>query len=112
MIWMRMIPPLDIMSLLLSATSDFDRKISIEPGFVVSIMEPKKEVKDSYEDRIENFMESMESEIQCIILTNDTVLISQIESVAADIGAPDCKLTSPYQMLGNSMKLMLLLKNV
>ena len=30
-----------------------DRKISIEPGFVVSIMEPKKEVKDSYEDRIE-----------------------------------------------------------
>ena len=45
-------------------------------------MEPKKEVRDSYEDRIENFMESMESEIQCIILTNDTVLISQIESVA------------------------------
>tara|TARA_A100001201_G_scaffold108299_1_gene92636 strand:+ start:1791 stop:2150 length:360 start_codon:yes stop_codon:yes gene_type:complete len=30
-----------------------DRKISIEPGFVVSIMEPKKEVKESYEDRIE-----------------------------------------------------------
>lgn len=30
-----------------------DRKISIEPGFVVSIMEPKKEVRDSYEDRIE-----------------------------------------------------------
>ncbi len=30
-----------------------DRKISIEPGFVVSIMEPKKEVRESYEDRIE-----------------------------------------------------------
>jgi hypothetical protein len=30
-----------------------DRKISIEPGFVVSIMEPKKEVLESYEDRIE-----------------------------------------------------------
>ena len=30
-----------------------DRKISIEPGFVVSIMESKKEVRDSYEDRIE-----------------------------------------------------------
>ena len=45
-------------------------------------------------------MESMESEIQCIILTNDTVLISQMESVVADIGAPDCKLTSPYQILG------------
>ena len=30
-----------------------DKKISIEPGFVVSIMEPKKEVKESYEDRIE-----------------------------------------------------------
>lgn len=29
-----------------------DRKISIEPGFVVSIMEPKKEVKESYEERI------------------------------------------------------------
>lgn len=29
-----------------------DRKISIQPEFVVSIMEPKKEVKESYEERI------------------------------------------------------------
>ncbi len=46
-------------------------------------------------------MESMESEIQCIILTNDTVIISQIEALpAVNIGEPDCKLISPYQILG------------
>jgi hypothetical protein len=46
-------------------------------------------------------MESMESEIQCIILTNDIVLISQIEALGAvNVGEPDCKLVSPYQILG------------
>jgi len=46
-------------------------------------------------------MESMESEIQCIILTNDIVIISQIEALGAvNVGEPDCKLVSPYQILG------------
>lgn len=44
----------------------------------------------------------MDSEInvQILILKNDEVLITQIEEVLADIGNPNCKLTSPYKILG------------
>lgn len=45
-------------------------------------------------------MEQQEINVQCIILTNDEVLISQIEEVVADIGEPNCRLTSPYKILG------------
>jgi hypothetical protein len=31
-------------------------------------------------------------------LTNNQILISQIEEVAADIGEPDCKLIKPYEV--------------
>jgi len=34
--------------------------------------------------------------IKVILLTNNQVLISQIEEVSADIGEPDCKLIDPY----------------
>jgi hypothetical protein len=34
--------------------------------------------------------------IKVILLTNNQVLISQIEEVSADIGEPDCKLINPY----------------
>ena len=36
--------------------------------------------------------------IKLIILINQQKLISQIEEVGADIGQPDCKLTSPYKL--------------
>ena len=34
--------------------------------------------------------------IKLLILTNQQILISQIEEVGADIGEPDCKLINPY----------------
>ncbi len=34
--------------------------------------------------------------IKIILLTSNTVLISEIEEVGADIGEPDCKLLNPY----------------
>ena len=33
--------------------------------------------------------------IQVLILTNQTILISEIDEVLADIGQPDCKLINP-----------------
>jgi len=34
--------------------------------------------------------------IKILVLTNDIVLISQIEEVSGDIGEPDCKLIEPF----------------
>ena len=34
--------------------------------------------------------------IKMILLTNNQILISQIEEVGADIGEPDCKLIKPF----------------
>jgi hypothetical protein len=38
----------------------------------------------------------MEKTIKILYLTNNQILISQIEEVGADIGEPDCKLTKPF----------------
>ena len=38
----------------------------------------------------------MEKTIKAILLTTNQILISQIDEVGADIGQPDCKLTSPF----------------
>jgi len=38
----------------------------------------------------------MEKMIKILLLTNNQILISQIEEVAADIGEPDCKLVNPF----------------
>ena len=46
----------------------------------------------------------MEQQIKILVLTNGTLLISQIEEVAAlDIGDPNCKMTSPYIIEGKEM---------
>ena len=46
----------------------------------------------------------MEQQIKILALTNGTLLISQIEEVAAvDIGDPNCKMTSPYIIDGKEM---------
>ena len=34
--------------------------------------------------------------IKILALTNNLILISQLEEVGADIGEPDCKLINPY----------------
>jgi hypothetical protein len=38
----------------------------------------------------------MSNSIKILALTNNQILISQIEEVGADIGEPDCKLINPY----------------
>ena len=40
----------------------------------------------------------MEKIIKAIVLTNNQVLVSQIDEVGADVGEPDCKLTNPYML--------------
>ena len=45
----------------------------------------------------------MEKTIKILLLTNNQVLISQIDEVGAiDIGQPDCKLTNPYVVTKDS----------
>lgn len=34
--------------------------------------------------------------LKLIVLTNNQILLSQIEEVGAEIGEPDCKLIDPY----------------
>lgn len=36
-------------------------------------------------------------QIKCIILNVDTVLITEIEELMADVGEPDCKLINPCE---------------
>ena len=40
-------------------------------------------------------MEEQPNPIQILILTNEIILISEIDEVLADIGQPDCKLINP-----------------
>ena len=41
--------------------------------------------------------------IKIILLTNNTVLLSEIEEVGADVGEPDCKLTNPFVLNSDGM---------
>ena len=43
--------------------------------------------------------------IKVILLTNNTVLISEIEEVGADVGEPDCKLINPYAIITSDQKI-------
>jgi hypothetical protein len=46
----------------------------------------------------------MEQEIKIIVLVNGDTLISAVEEVAAlDIGDPNCKMISPYKIVGKEM---------
>ena len=38
----------------------------------------------------------MEKTIKILALTNNLILITQIEEVGSDIGEPDCKLVNPF----------------
>ena len=43
--------------------------------------------------------------VKCILVGVDTVLITEIEELFADIGEPDCRLINPYRFYGiDSMK--------
>ena len=48
--------------------------------------------------------ELMEQEIKILALVNGDVLISGVEEIAAlDIGDPNCKMISPYKIVGKEM---------
>ena len=50
----------------------------------------------------------MEQEIKIIVLVNVDTLISAVEEVAAlDIGDPNCKMISPYKIVGKEMSPLL-----
>lgn len=36
--------------------------------------------------------------IKVLILTNDKILITQIEEMSAELGEPDCKITEPFTL--------------
>ena len=40
----------------------------------------------------------MEKIIKVLVLTNNQILISEIEEVGADLGEPDCKLIKPFEL--------------
>jgi hypothetical protein len=44
----------------------------------------------------------MEQIIKCLLLKNDTVLISEIVEVGSELGEPDCKLTNPFRLVNQS----------
>lgn len=50
--------------------------------------------------------------IKIILLTSNTVLISEIEEVGADIGEPDCKLINPYVINQSSLSMEPWLLNI
>ena len=45
----------------------------------------------------------MEKTIKVLLLTNNQILVSQIEEVGADVGQPDCKLTNPFVLNSDGM---------
>ena len=42
--------------------------------------------------------------IQVLLLTNQIILISEIDEVIADIGQPDCKLINPCTLIGGKVE--------
>ena len=43
--------------------------------------------------------------IKCLLLKNNTLLISQIEEVMGQIGEPDCRLVKPYLVNRSSLEI-------
>lgn len=40
----------------------------------------------------------MDKTIKCLLLKVDTVIITEIVEVGADLGSPDCKLINPFEI--------------
>ena len=41
--------------------------------------------------------------IKVILLSNQEIVVSEIEEVASEIGDPNCKLTKPYKIVGGTL---------
>ena len=48
-------------------------------------------------------VEEQPNPIQVLLLTNQTILISEIDEVLADIGQPDCKLINPCVIIDGKL---------
>ena len=44
-----------------------------------------------------------EKVIKVLLLSNQEIVVSQIEEIAAEFGAPNCKLTKPYKIEGGAL---------
>ena len=44
-----------------------------------------------------------EKVIKVLLLSNQEIVVSQIEEVAAEFGDPNCKLTKPYKIVDGSL---------
>ena len=44
-----------------------------------------------------------EKMIKVLLLSNQEIVVSEIEEVASEIGDPNCKLTKPYKIEGGSL---------
>ena len=42
--------------------------------------------------------------IKVLLLSNQEIIVSQIEDVAAEFGDPNCKLTKPYKIVDGSLQ--------
>ena len=42
--------------------------------------------------------------IKCLLLKNDTVLITEIIEVGSELGEPDCKLVNPFKVVNNKLQ--------
>tara|TARA_Y100000748_G_scaffold32467_1_gene23994 strand:+ start:248 stop:508 length:261 start_codon:yes stop_codon:yes gene_type:complete len=44
-----------------------------------------------------------EKTIKVLLLSNQEIVVSEIEEVASEIGDPNCKLTKPYKIEGGAL---------
>ena len=44
-----------------------------------------------------------EKTIKVLLLSNQEIIVSEIEEVASEIGDPNCKLTKPYKIEGGAL---------
>ena len=44
-----------------------------------------------------------EKTIKVLLLSNQEIVVSEIEEVASEIGDPNCKLTKPYKIVGGAL---------
>ncbi len=42
--------------------------------------------------------------IKCLLLKNDTVLITEIIEVGSELGEPDCKLINPFKVVDSKLQ--------
>lgn len=48
----------------------------------------------------------MENQIKILVLTNNSILISQLVEVSSELGEPDCKLIEPYVVVQSTGELV------